>query len=104
MPFTTRLLESRMTNWAEKDNHSPFDRLALIPGGRFLITESTDAISLWDLRNNSLGYAKPFPVASITIASALMMTVHPTPDGLGIRMCIANAISHPPIRCAHDTS
>lgn len=83
-PMVTRILTPR------KLPDSPFHiiTLKLIPGGRFLLTYTTDhMLSLWDLGFNPDTMIKPFPVASAKLSPALAdFLVQPTSDGLGIHV------------------
>jgi len=94
-PFVTRLLEPRMMAWnTGEENREVFEDFRLIPGGRFLITKGTNRIHLWDLRVNTLGFMRPFPLASMpSDGNAIIVNVHPTPNGLGIRLCVATVVN-----------
>ncbi|RDB27801.1 hypothetical protein Hypma_002159 [Hypsizygus marmoreus] len=90
-PFVTRILQSRSFSdptgtWKEGN----FVDLMLVPGGRFLITKSTQGvIHLWDLGFASDTIIQPFPIASIVnqIPKAIK-AMQPTTDGSGLRLIL----------------
>ncbi|KAF8801581.1 hypothetical protein BYT27DRAFT_7341898 [Phlegmacium glaucopus] len=63
--------------------------LYLVPGGRYLVTISPNCVGVWDLRYVSDGDMsddeKPTMWAT-EINNVIGFRVHPTPDGLGIRI------------------
>jgi hypothetical protein len=91
-PFGTRLLESHLAETLPIDEqpHADFETFRLIPGGRFLITTSTNnVIHLWDL-GNSGEIMNPFPLATLLGDGWWdMKDTGPTSDGLGIQLFVA---------------
>ena len=78
-----------------RPDHPAFVEIALVPGGRFLVTTSLpDLIELWDLGNGSdMMPNKPVAIARLEGATVdeeehLHTTMQPTPDGKGIRAII----------------
>ncbi|KAH6910770.1 hypothetical protein BKA70DRAFT_1147034 [Coprinopsis sp. MPI-PUGE-AT-0042] len=65
-------------------------KLVLLPGGRFLLTESVTGLCLWDLGYNASRPAKSRPIAHRWITSHYSMRhPRPTPDGKGLMvLCI----------------
>jgi hypothetical protein len=71
----------------------------LVPGGRFLLTSSTDFVmSLWDLGYNSNISIDHSPVASVVFQHIVSeFEVQATADDMGIRICIvAPSLLSPP--------
>lgn len=75
-------------------------KLVLLPGGRFLLTESVTGICLWDLGYNASQPAKSRPIAHRWITSQFSMRhPRPTPDGKGFMVlcCLKSSYVH---RCS----
>ncbi|KAG6915024.1 hypothetical protein DXG01_013882 [Tephrocybe rancida] len=62
LPLSTRILQANLTT--EHEAAEEFNRVFLVPDGRFLITQSTDAIHIWDIGTHALDIMKPRPIAS----------------------------------------
>ena len=72
---------------------SPEDILVdmyLVPGGRYLVARSPHCLCVWDLGYVSDGDMssdrKPTKIWATTVESMGLFFVHPTPDGLGLRI------------------
>lgn len=70
-----------------------FENIALVPGGRFLVTCTRDLVQLWDLGISANSVIGPCALASLTVGEESMGTpvrckivgLHPTSDNRGLR-------------------
>ncbi|KAH6897932.1 hypothetical protein BKA70DRAFT_745545 [Coprinopsis sp. MPI-PUGE-AT-0042] len=82
------------TNPFESDQALTINKVVLLPGGRFLLTESPLGICLWDLGISAAHPAKSRPIAHRWIPSNFSIRhPRPTPDGEGfmILCCLKSA-------------
>ena len=67
-----------------------FYRPYLVPGGRFLVRNGPDCLGVWDLGHVSGGdmspNEKPPKMWTTRVNNIRLFLVHPSPDGLGIRI------------------
>ncbi|KAF8800147.1 hypothetical protein BYT27DRAFT_7200661 [Phlegmacium glaucopus] len=94
-PRGTRVIENSLTSmmkalqFHDLQTGRHFSSLYLVPGGRYLVTSGPNCLGVWDLRYVSDGDmsddGKPTMWAT-EINNLLSFRVHPTPDGLGIRI------------------
>lgn len=65
----------------------------LVPGGRFLVTFSDTDLCVWDLgyssSYSSSATLKNAPLACASYAPNYRFSVVPTPDELGLRVCVS---------------
>jgi len=100
-PRATRFIKDPMGSIADGiqlpdskylDSHSEYvvDCLYLVPGGRYLVASGPNCLSVWDLGYVSDGMessnGKPIKIWATTVNHMDEFVVHPTPDGLGIRI------------------
>jgi hypothetical protein len=55
--------------------------MALVPGGRFLLTSGNGSVCLWDLGHNFGQPIKPFPIAVVEGNEATLEAMCPSVDG-----------------------
>ncbi|KII87651.1 hypothetical protein PLICRDRAFT_42154 [Plicaturopsis crispa FD-325 SS-3] len=83
-PLATRVLKAP----SDTRDRVTFRQSLIIPGGRFLLTESSDdLLQLWDLGFHADTVIDPSPIASVKIhpsAGDYYPTTHPTADGQGL--------------------
>jgi hypothetical protein len=98
--FITRILEPRTPSNFEGDLYTD---AFLIPGGRFLVVNSTHhGVCLWDLGIHG-GKAPRFrPVAVIPDMNRLLLCSGPTQDGLGIILISWSTSTSDRTLCAHE--
>ena len=75
----------------------------LVPGGRYLVRNGLDCLGVWDLGHVSDGdmsrNEKPLKMWATRVNHIRLFLVHPTPDGLGIRIfthCSESRYVHKP--------
>lgn len=88
-PFSTRLHTTPNSINPLEDRE--FTQCFLVPGGRYLFTNSNDNwIDLWDLGYSPNLMIKPFPVASTEILAinSTIIDIQPTPDDVGIQLLL----------------
>ena len=87
-------LKALTANPKDNDNLSP--NLFLVPGGRYILTSSLEAISVWDLGCNSLENAESAGCKLIASAEqkdgcrSRTFIVQATPDGLGLEIFLTD--------------
>jgi len=88
----TRILEPRLPPVFSTDENVPFkcETLLLIPGGRFLFTDTIQhGLPLWDLGIHAGIPMKLSPLAVLpTTTGSFVRFTSPTPDGHGVYVCI----------------
>jgi hypothetical protein len=92
----TRILEPRLPPVFSTDENVPFscDTVLLIPGGRFLFTDTIQhGVPLWDLgiHPGIPMRLSPLAVLPTTMGSFVRFT-SPTPDGHGVYVCIEERV------------
>ena len=92
----TRILEPRLPPVFSTDENVPFNCQAvlLIPGGRFLFTDTTEhGVPLWDLGIHAGIPMKLSPLAVLpTTMESIVRFTSPTPDGHGVYVCIEEKV------------
>jgi len=92
----TRILEPRLPPVFSTDDNVPFkcDTLFLIPGGRFLFTDTIQrGVHLWDLGIHAGIPMNLSPLAVLpTTTGAFVRSTSPTPDGHGVYLCIEDEV------------
>ena len=87
----TRILEPRLPPVFSTDENVPFSchTLLLIPGGRFLFTDTIQhGVTLWDLGIHAGIPMKLSPLAVLpTTMESFVRFTSPTPDGHGVYVC-----------------
>lgn len=65
-----------------------FHSLHLIPGGRYLVAYGLDYLTVWDMGyvSNSDAFWQPTKIWGTAVKGVQDFLVHPTPDGMGIRI------------------
>jgi len=70
----------------------------LVPGGRYLVTNGPDCLCVWDLEyvsdSNMSSDEKPTKMWAIRVDDIEFFSVHPTPDGMGIRILAYSSVLH----------
>ena len=75
----------------EPEPFEDFTKLYLVPGGRYLVIDGTDCLSVWDLGyvsddDTEYEYGTANRMWTTEVNGIEDFLVHPTPDGQGIRI------------------
>ena len=85
------LIAPPLHEFLEPERFEDFTKLYLVPGGRYLVIDGTDCLSVWDLGyvsydDTKFATGKPNRMWTTEVNGIEDFLVHPSPDGQGIRI------------------